>query len=110
MMISSGELDRRVVIQNFTTTTTARTNEQVKTYATLYSVWAKRLKAGSNEEQEGNQQVAKREYRYMIRYKSDITEKMRLVDGTDTYDIGGIEVMDRKAGLILSVTKRDNAD
>jgi SPP1 family predicted phage head-tail adaptor len=108
--IAAGELNRRIAIQSFTTSADSTTNEEVKTWSSLYSsLAAKRLGPKSNETFEANQQVANIEVRYLIRWKDDITEVMRVIDGSDTYYIKGIEESsERKAWKILTCEKRDN--
>jgi SPP1 family predicted phage head-tail adaptor len=107
--IRSGELDIRITIQSVTETNDAVTNQEVSTYATLASnVPAKRLGPKSNESFEANQQVAVSVSRYMIRNRSGLTEKMRVVDGGVTYNISGIENFGRQGYTILTVERRDN--
>lgn len=108
--IAAGELNRRIAIQSFTVTADSLTNEPVQTWSNLYgSVGAKRLGPKSNESFEANQQVANTEVRYLIRWKDDIDETMRVVEGSNTYYIKGIEEStDRKHWLILTCEKRDN--
>jgi SPP1 family predicted phage head-tail adaptor len=108
--LNIGSLDIRITIQDFTTTTDEETNAPIKTWSTLKTVWAKRLKKWSNEQFEGKQPVANTSERFMIRYTTGINEKMRLIDGDSTYEIMGIEQgADRKTILILTVERRDNA-
>lgn len=104
-------MDRRIVLQQFTESAAdAETNEKTKTWSTLATVWAKRFKKKSGEVYEAKQQVAVTLDAFMIRYRTDVTERMRVVDGDATYDITGIEEgASRQSYLILSVVKRDNA-
>lgn len=109
-MIARGELNRRIAIQSFTEVPDSMTNAPVKTWSNLYnSVAAKRLGPKSSENFEANQQVANIEVRYLINWKDDITEVMRVIDGANTYYIKGIEESsERKHWLILTCEKRDN--
>ena len=103
-----GDLDRKITIQSVSETLDSETNHSVLTYSTLATVWAKRLKVQSNESYEAKQQVAVNVVRYLIRYRTGITERMRIVDNGSTYEISGIEEIDRKNTLILTAEKRDN--
>jgi SPP1 family predicted phage head-tail adaptor len=108
--IARGELNRRIAIQSFVETAHSVTNEPVKTWSNLYaSLATKRLGPKSSESFEANQQVANIEARYLIGWKNDIDETMRVVDGSNTYYIKGIEEStERKGWKILTCEKRDN--
>lgn len=106
--IDVGTLDRKITIQSVTATSDPLTNEPIKTFATLATPWAKRLKNQSNEQYDAAQQVSTQTVRYLIRWRSDVTEKMRIVDGAKTFEISGIEEMDRKVALILTAISKDN--
>lgn len=106
--ISFGEFDVKITIQSVTTANHAITNEPETTYSTLATVWSKRLGPKSNEVIEADQTVAVGPARFMIRRRTDVTERMRIVDGSNTYRISGIEDFGRQGYLILTAEKRDN--
>jgi SPP1 family predicted phage head-tail adaptor len=106
--LNVGKLDRRIVIHYSSETADADTNEPVKTYSTLATVWAQRLTNASVEKFEADQQVALQTVRYRVRYRSDVAETMRIVDNGVVFEILGIEQVDRKSSMILSAQLRDN--
>lgn len=104
--IRIGELDRKITIEKANLLIDDFTHERKETWVTLASVYSKRLR-NSRESYEDRQPVAITSGRYMIRWRSDVKETMRINDGGEIYYIEGIENMDRKNFLILSVIKRD---
>lgn len=105
-----GAMDVELVIQSQTATYDAETNETIAgTWVDLATVWAEKLKdPDSMERFEGNQQVALKTYSFRIRYRSDVTELMRVKRGTEVTYIKGIEEADREKFLVLTTEKRDN--
>lgn len=118
--VRSGEMDQRITIQSVSTSPNTVTNEATESYSTLVAnLPAKRLSASarggmfdggpsSTEKFEANQQVAHGVARYMIRRRTDVTERMRIVEGSIIYEISGIEDFGRMGYMILTAEKRDN--
>ena len=97
MIDHAGQLDRRITIQSFTTTTDDF-GEVVKSFTTLANVWAKVEEKRGSEGEEGSQLVATKRVEFFIRYRSDINEKMRIRYNNKTYKIEAIlNADDRKA-------------
>lgn len=104
-----GEMDIRIIIQSVSTANNALTNQEEKTFSTLATVWAKRLGPKSTEGFEADQQVAVSDVRYMIRRRTDLRETYRVIDGSNTYEIKGIEDFGRAGDyMIITCEKRDN--
>ena len=97
MIDQAGQLDRRITIQSFSTTTDDF-GEVVKSFTTLANVWAKVEEKRGNEGEDGNQLVATKRVEFFIRYRSDINEEMRILYNNETYKIETIlNADDRKA-------------
>lgn len=86
MIDQAGQLDRRITIQSYTTATDDF-GEVVKSFTTLANVWAKVEEKRGNEGEDGNQLVATKKVDFLIRYRSDIDEQMRIVYNNETYKI-----------------------
>ncbi|HYG02109.1 MAG TPA: head-tail adaptor protein [Chryseosolibacter sp.] len=135
--IEIGELDTRIRVESYSTSNHTTTNQEVKTWATLKTIWAKELGPSSREKFEAKQQVAIDETRFLVRSgaafslltadNSNITvdntqitadnfagtvriidEKMRVVRRGEVLYISGIEGTPRRGYVILKAVKRDN--
>lgn len=106
--MQAGKLDRRVTIESYSTTRDANGGE-VRSWSTLATVWANKHDMTGFERGVSNQEaLAEVETTWLIRYRSDVTAKMRLYDGVSYYNIEGIAEIGRKWGLQLKC-KRVNA-
>jgi len=104
MIDHAGQLDRRITIQSFTTTTDDF-GEVVKSFTTLAEVWAKVEEKRGNEGEDGNQLVATKSVEFFIRYRSDINEQMRIVYNNETYKIETILNADARKAFQKIVTR-----
>jgi SPP1 family predicted phage head-tail adaptor len=86
--ISAGELDRKIDLQNFTTTTNDY-NEEVPTWATYASVWAKMEFHTSTEGEASARQYAEMGLYFTIRYRADLEPDHQLIFEGNTYRIIG---------------------
>lgn len=68
-------------------------------------VWADRKDASGYELAMGKAETAKRDTVFVLRWINGITTKYRLVNDGDTYDITGIERIDRKKWLVISCSR-----
>lgn len=102
-------LDRRIVIQNFTTSKNDF-GEDVKTWnITLATVWAKiENKLIGAEVEESREVVAINVKFFWIRYLSTVTETMRIVWDNENYYIESIAEMGRRKWMKIKAEKRDN--
>lgn len=92
-MIGAGKLDRRIALQSAAVTNDPDYNEEVLTWSTYATVWARMEHHGSQREwSEG--EAAAREYAqfglfFTIRYRDDVSAEHRIVFEGDTYEIIG---------------------
>ena len=104
MIDQAGQLDRRITIQSYTTTTDDF-GEVVKSFTTLAEVWAKVEEKRGNEGEDGNQLVATKRVEFLIRYRSDINEQMRIQYNNETYKIEAILNADSRKAFQKIVTR-----
>ncbi len=104
MIDHAGQMDRRITIQNFTTATDTF-GEVVKTFTTLAEVWAKVEENKGKEGEDGNQIVATKEVLFFIRYRSDVSEEMRIQYNNETYKIQAILNADARKAFQKIVTR-----
>ena len=104
MIDQAGQLDRRITIQSFTTTTDDF-GEVVKSFTTLANVWAKVEEKRGHEGEDGNQLVATKRVEFLIRYRSDINEQMRITYNNETYKIEAILNADSRKAFQKIVTR-----
>jgi len=86
--ISAGELDRRVELQSYTTTTNAY-NEDVQAWSTYATVWAKMEFHQAKEAEESARQFAQMDLYFTIRWRAGLEPDHRLVFEDKTYRIVG---------------------
>ncbi len=104
MIDQAGQMDRRITIQTFTTTTDDF-GEVVKSFTTLAEVWAKVEEKRGNEGEDGNQIVATKRVEFLIRYRSDINEQMQIQYNNETYKIEAILNADSRKAFQKIVTR-----
>lgn len=104
MIDHAGQLDRRITIQTFGTTTDDF-GEVVKSFTTLANVWAKVEEKRGNEGEESEQLVATKRVEFFIRYRSDINEQMRVIYNNETYKIEAILNADSRKSFQKIVTR-----
>lgn len=100
--MQSGRLDRLVTIQHIASSAPDAAGQVIATWGPLATVWAERRDQRSREFFAAKQINAEIAAVYRIRWRSDITTLMRLVDGAVTYEIVGPPVeIGRRQGLDL---------
>lgn len=104
MIDQAGQLDRRITIQSYTTTTDDF-GEVVKSFTTLANVWAKVEEKRGGEGEDGNQLVATKKVEFLIRYRSDIDEQMRISYNNETYKIETILNADARKAFQKIITR-----
>ena len=99
MIEQAGQLDRRITIQNFSETTDSF-GQEVKSFSTLASVWANVVERVGREGEDGEMIAATKKVEFIIRYRTDVDEEMRISYNSNTYKIQAIQSADaRKAFL-----------
>ena len=108
-MLSIGQLDRRIKILS-PTYTRNKYGEETKTYATLYTLWAKADWDSSNRKEESQEQVNRTDLVFYVRNLGvDIKTTYRVEFETETYIIHGIKQIDgREQFLELETRIKDN--
>jgi SPP1 family predicted phage head-tail adaptor len=109
----TGELDRRLKFQE-PDRTQATDGQKVPTWtdiSTVPDMWCKVSTPmggrGSMEDYEADQLTATTVTLFTIRYRSDITQQMRIVFEGSNYDILTIEEVTRRNYLIIKAEKKD---
>lgn len=101
MIDQAGQLDRRITIQTFSEVTDLF-GQEVKVYSTLDSVWANVVEKIGSEGEKGDMIAATKKVEFIIRYRTDVNEQMRILYNNNTYKIQAIQSADaRKAFLKL---------
>ena len=95
-----GKLDRYITLQSVSTSVDAY-GQPVESFSTLASVWAKIEYKSEVEKFENEQLRAVSSIDFTIRYRTDITEQMRISYDSNTYQITGIAEIGRGEGLNL---------
>jgi SPP1 family predicted phage head-tail adaptor len=106
--LTIGKLDRRLRIESATSTLDSESNHPVKTWSTLATVWAQRLRSTGRERYESKEQVSVSNADYKIRYRDDVTETMRVVEDSQIFYITSVQRFKREGYVLLTVEGRDN--
>lgn len=96
----TGPMDRILTIQQKTVTADGQ-GAAVESWATLKSIWAERRELKLKERLQAEQVNLKITCSYFSQYNSDITEKMRAIEGSQTFEIIGVREIGRKQGTEL---------
>lgn len=98
MMLSAGDLDRRITIQQPLTGIDA-TGTPNRGYSDLATVWAKQIDVKQDELIDADRTISKLDKIFTIRYRNDVTPEMRLLFEGVAYDIHAITEEGRRIGL-----------
>jgi SPP1 family predicted phage head-tail adaptor len=90
------QMDRRITIQQATETRDDHAGV-THTWADVATVWARldHPQTSNDEAQEAGKQTVHRRTEFTIRYRSDVTEKMRVVYNSENYDILTVQEISR---------------
>ena len=101
MIDQAGQLDRRIIIQGFSESTDTF-GQEVKSFSTLDTVWANVKEKIGSEGEEGDMIASTKKVEFIIRYRTDVNEQMRILYNSNIYKIQTIQNADaRKAFLKL---------
>jgi len=81
-----GFLDRRLELQSFTTSTNA-SGQEVKTYTTAVTVWARQEVSGGTSKFENDQDKSINQVAFIIRFRTDIKANWQLKMEGETFDV-----------------------
>lgn len=99
MIEQAGQLDRRITIQTFSETTDTF-GQEVKSFSTLAQVWANVVEKVGSEGEDGDMIASTKKVEFIIRYRTDVDEEMRISYNNNIYKIQAIQSADaRKAFL-----------
>ncbi len=98
-----GRLDRVIIIQQRVDTKDSH-GDPVPAWSTLATVWAYKIPLRGTERFQSQQTLAQADHLWRIRYRTDVTEKMRLSHESEYYDIQSVSEIGRGKGTEL-VTK-----
>ena len=105
--MQAGKLDRRIAIQEATTSTDGD-NQTVETWTEWASSWAQFIPQAGTEELEGESVVPVQTARFVIRWRSGVTTAMRVIHDGETYYIRSVMEIGRRVGLdITAEVRRD---
>lgn len=102
-----GRMDRPVIIEQ-SSVTRDDYGEPIHAWEELAKVWAREVQIPRGELTTAQQRVAVKEVQYRMRYRSDVNERMRLLDGGSTYYITRIQRIGRNEAMIITAESRDN--
>ena len=103
MIDHAGQLDRRIEFTRQSADVDSF-GQDVGTFSTAFSRWAKVEEKSGNEGEEGNQMVATKRVHFFIRYDSNIQETWRIVYNSKTYTIDAILNADARQSFMKIVT------
>ena len=107
MAVGIGQLDRRITISSYTAAKDEY-GQDVKTFSTLISCWAKVAVMGGSEGQQDQQELSIRNVEFIVRYYSSINESCRITYDSKVYDIVNISEIGRRNYLKIMATLRTN--
>ena len=91
MPINFGKYDQRVIIQSYSETRNS-SGDAIRTYATLYTLWAKVIPVGGTESNQANEKTASIVIDIEVRATGlTLNETMRLVWRGKTFNIDSID-------------------
>ncbi len=108
MALSAGKLDRKIILQRFTSTLDEY-NEPVKSWATLATRSASYEPLSDGERFRAGETAANASARFVIRWSaavSDLDAKDRLTFGGVVYQILHVKEIGRREGIEITCTAR----
>lgn len=88
-MLGAGKLDRRIVLQSATITNDPNYNEEILTWTTCATVWARMEFHKSDEGEAASREYAEMGLYFTIRYRDDVSAEHRIVYESNNYEIIG---------------------
>ena len=106
--MQAGKLDRRITFQSFTRTRNTYGDEVTSwaNIATVPTVWAELTELKGKETFEAAQITSFADTRFRIRFRSDLTERLRISYKTRHYNIQSITEIGREDGLEILAQSR----
>lgn len=101
-----GRMDRRVTLQRVSTSADSW-NHPRESWSDLGTVWATKQPRKATEPTEAGQVVALNVVDWFIRYRTDVLATSRLLEGSDVYEVTGVQEIGRREGLRLITERRE---
>ena len=102
--MNPGDFDQRITIQNVTESVDTF-GQRVQTFSTLANVWAKVEEKSGSEGETSDQIIATRKVQFLIRWRNDINEQMRILYRGQIYEIESIINADARRHTMRIHTK-----
>ena len=102
--MNPGDFDQRITIQTLSEAADDF-GQRIQTFSTLANVWARVEEKNGNESELGNQIVARKRVDFVIRYKTGLNERMRVVYRGNTYKIQTIVNDDARKSVMRITTE-----
>jgi len=101
-----GDLDRRIRVEQYTEVIDSM-GQRVPVWSLLTNCWAKVIYENGSEVFEGDQKVAERMIKFIVRYSSTYKETLRILYDGCYYDVRSVENIERKQYQALRSLRRD---
>lgn len=102
--MNPGDFDQRIAIQSVTEIADAF-GQRIKTFSNLANVWAKVEEKSGMEGEMSDQIVATKKVQFLIRWRDDLNERMRIIYRAKTYEIEAIVNGDARQHTMKIFTK-----
>ena len=102
--MNPGDFDQRITIQNVTESVDTF-GQRVQAFSTLANVWTKVEEKTGSEGETSDQIVPTRKVQFLIRWRNDINEQMRILYRGQIYEIESIINADARRHTMRIHTK-----
>lgn len=101
MTLRAGRLDRRIILQDYTSDNGSPYGEEFKTWTNTATVWAQFIPVKGTEEFLSVERYAEAEARFVIRYRTGVTPKTRISFDSKTWNVIAVVEVGRQEALEL---------
>lgn len=95
-----GRLDRQIQLQSSTPSQNT-SGEKIASWATYDTVWAEEIDVPAREKIASGTEQSIKQMGFLIRYRSDVTRRHRVVYNGENYDIEDMREIGRREALEL---------
>jgi len=95
-----GMLDRRITIQGKTEVVSSN-GQRTLTWSTFISTWSNPVEKDGYEKTDNSNRSTERKVHFRIRYRSDVTNEMRVIWEGKYYKIEDTKELGRQDGLMI---------
>lgn len=104
----AGKLDRRITLQQASEASRDAMNAPVYTWSTFATVWAQLIFNRGDERFAAHEVAGASVVTFKIRYRSGVTDKLRISYDGKIYDIRDVRELGRQDGLELDAVARSD--